>query len=94
MGVVCVTGMSVGVFTIFALYIDQKAKNVNSLVLPIIICAILSMLIVSVFLGQFSTCVIATINCFAVDCDLNNGEPQFGPPSYHEKIASVYRADK
>lgn len=27
--------------------------------------------------------------CFAVDMDLNNGSPKFGPPTFHEKLEII-----
>jgi hypothetical protein len=94
LGVLSVTALSALSFILIATFIDPNREKFDSLLLPLAVSVILSFLIVALFLGQFSTCVIAMIHCFGVDCDLNNGVPQFGPPSYHEKIASVYREDK
>ena len=46
-------------------------------------------MITMVFLGPFNDAVISTLLCFAVDCELNNGTPQYGPPSYQDKLKAI-----
>lgn len=40
-------------------------------------------------LGLFDDAIRATLMCFAIDMDLNNGSPQYGPPTFHEKLEEI-----
>jgi len=40
----------------------------------------------NIFLSTFDDATNATIHCLAFDMELNDGIPQFGPPSFHKKI--------
>jgi hypothetical protein len=33
---------------------------------------------------------MSTLICFAVDSDLHDGQPKYGPKSYHDKLAAIY----
>ena len=40
-------------------------------------------------LGLFDDAIRATLMCLAIDMDLNNGSPQYGPPTFHEKLDAI-----
>ena len=52
--------------------------------------AVVSFIVAVVFLGTFDEAVLSTLICFAVDSDLHDGVPKFGPKSYHDKLAAIY----
>lgn len=71
-------------------YITKDVDSVSSVWNPIIIIAISSFVTATIFLGLFDEATIATITCMAIDQDLNEGTPKFGPPSFHTKMAAIY----
>lgn len=36
---------------------------------------------------------MATLQCLAIDMELNNGMPKFGPPSFQKTIKEILQAD-
>jgi hypothetical protein len=61
---------------------------------PIILIGFCSFIIANVFLGLFDEATIATLHCVAIDMDLNEGKPVFGPPTFHEKIEPILGESK
>lgn len=73
----------------FSLYfimanITQDTEEVSSLIGPMVAVAIVTYMTASIFLGLFDTAVMAMMTCLAVDMDLHDGEPKFGPPTFHD----------
>lgn len=58
------------------------------LLAPMILVALVTFVTASVFLGLFDVSVISLLTCYAVDMDMN-GEPKFGPPTFHEKTSKM-----
>lgn len=56
---------------------------------PVITIGILSFLVTMITLGLFDDAIRATLMCLAIDMDLNNGSPQYGPPTFHEKLDEI-----
>ena len=42
-----------------------------------------------IILGTYNHAITATLLCLAVDMDLNNSTPYFGPPKFHEMIDAM-----
>lgn len=61
---------------------------------PLVLVGLVTFLAASVFLGTFDDATNATIHCLAFDMELNDGVPQFGPPSFHAKIADIFPEGK
>ena len=57
--------------------------------IPLCINAVITIFITQIFLGLFDEATMATLMCLAVDKDLN-GEPKYGPPTFHEKLDKVF----
>lgn len=55
----------------------------------LVIVVLFSLVIAFIFLSLFDEATLATLHSFAIDQDLN-GDPKYGPPSYHEKLDKVY----
>jgi len=62
--------------------------------LPIGLVIVFSWMIASLFLSIFMTVSTTLMCCLAVDMDLNNGKPEFGPVSFHEAIHTVKSHNK
>ena len=67
---------------VFMLKVFPEAMQVSSMQSPILTVGVITFLTTLVFMGPFNDAVVATLLCFAVDLELNNGDPKFGPPSY------------
>lgn len=59
--------------------------NVSSMLGPFIVVGITSYVTASIFLSLFDTVVHALLVALAIDMDMHDGEPAFGPPTFHEK---------
>jgi hypothetical protein len=62
---------------------------VHSVYAPVAAIAVTTFMTTFLFLSPFNDAVIATLLCFAVDAELNNGKPQFGSPSYQAKLIQI-----
>jgi hypothetical protein len=81
----------VGNCFLFVLVITKITKEsaTISIMGPVAVVAMVTFFTASVFLALFDTAVLSLMTCRAIDYDLHNGEPVFGPPTYHDKIESV-----
>ena len=43
----------------------------------------------SIFLGLFDTAVMALMTCLAIDMDMNDGTPKFGPETFHDGVNKI-----
>ena len=78
----------------FSLYFIMKnithdTEEVSSLLGPIIVVAAVTYVTASIFLGLFDTAVLALMTCLAIDMDMNDGNPQFGPPTFHDSMEKI-----
>lgn len=90
MGILTITCANAGVGYVLSTYLIKDAATTTSIIPSLISFAIVSFIVAIVFLGQFDEAVMATLVCFAVDSDLHDGVPKFGPKSYHDKLAAIY----
>jgi len=91
LGVVFITAINTLIF-----YGLTKADNPKKaeIILPMIAVGILSYLMCVITLGLFDDAVRATLMSYAVDCDLNNGAPSYGPPDFHKRLAAIVAENK
>merc|ERR1711964_417195 len=89
MGILAITGANSGLAYLLINFVTGEKNSINSMIGPLICVAVISFVIACIFLGLFDEAVLATLHCFAVDCDLHDGEPKFGPPSYHAKLNKI-----
>jgi len=68
----------------------KNIDDVSSIWPPLIIIFIISFMFAHIFLCMFDEATMATLQCLAIDMDLNEGKPQYGSPSFHEKLEKVY----
>lgn len=64
-------------------------EQVGSLIGPMAVVGAISFITASLFLGLFDTTVMSLMTCLAVDMDINDGYPAFGPPTFHEGISNI-----
>jgi len=62
--------------------------QLSSLVAPMALVGLITFMTASVFLGLFDTALMALLTCLAIDID-NNGQPIYGPPTFHEKTEKM-----
>lgn len=61
---------------------------------PLVLVGLVTFVAATIFLSTFDDATNATIHCLAFDMELNDGVPQFGPPSFHEAIADIFPENK
>lgn len=60
---------------------------------PLIIIAITTFGIVSIFLGLFDEAVLGIMTCASADIDLHGGVPQWGPASFQKTMSEIFDDD-
>jgi len=85
---------AVTVGNIFSCYfimknITKDTEEVSSLAGPLLVVGIVTYMTASIFLGLFDTAVMAMMTCLAIDMDLHDGEPHFGPPTFHDACSKI-----
>lgn len=68
---------------------DPNTTNETSVLSPMILIAVLTFCTANIFLGFFDKAVLALMTSLAVDMDMNDGTPVFGPPTFHESISKI-----
>jgi len=62
-----------------------------------LVVLIFSIFVCGVFLGLFDEAVAGTLQCMAIDAELNSGlvsTYSYGPPSFHAKMNAVFLEEK
>lgn len=77
----------------FSLYEIMKYRNdleeVSSLLAPMVLIGVVTFMTASIFLGLFDTAVMALMTCLAIDMDMNDGSPKYGPPTFHDGVKKI-----
>lgn len=86
-----VTLVALNCFTLVFIMKDitAEATSSNSIWGPVGVCALISYIIASLFLGIFENAVLALMTCLCVDMDLHDGVPKYGPATFHDKMEKV-----
>merc|ERR1712224_7039 len=69
-------------------------EETGSLIAPMICVGVMTYFTTNVFLGVFNTIVKSLLFCLAIDMDMNNGTPRFGPPTFHDSAQKVQNNKK
>ena len=64
-------------------------EEVSSLAAPLVLVGVMTFMTASIFLGLFDTAVMALMTCLAIDMDMNDGHPMFGPPTFHDSVGKI-----
>lgn len=67
-------------------YVTGTIGDVSSKLGPFVVVALVTYITASLFLGLFETAVMALMTSLAIDMDLHNGQPKWGPPTFHDSI--------
>jgi len=90
MGKIMITCLNCATFYLIMKYGTKSLDNVTSIWGPIVIIAISTFITAQIFLGLFDEATISTLHCLCIDLDLNDKQPKFGPPTFHEKLSKIY----
>jgi hypothetical protein len=89
---VTVLNLLTGMFVMYD--ITGSGYQVSEFYFPMFMISLFSYAISSLFLNIFMTVCQALIMCLAVDMDINDGKPEYGPVSFHEAIHNVKSHNK
>lgn len=89
MGKVMIVCLNVAWFYLIMKHGFKLTDKLDSLAGPIVVVVIFTSIIAHLFLCHFDEATNATLHCMAIDMELNHGEPQFGPPSFHKKMRKI-----
>lgn len=92
LGKVGLTVLNVFLTWLFMKHVTGGGSDLADPYAPLIIVAIFTFLIVSVFLGLFDESVLAMMTCTTADMDMN-GTCKWGPASLHEVIKELFGSD-
>jgi hypothetical protein len=70
------------------------AVKVTSMIGPSVIVGVITWMMASIFLGMFETASDTMVTCHAIDCDLNNNEPKYGPQTFHGSWDAIKNSQK
>lgn len=88
----CVLNTITGMFVMYD--ITGSGYETKEHFLPIAVVCVFSWMIASLFLNIFMSVSRTLMMCLAVDMDLNDGRPEYGPVSFHEAIHTVKAHNK
>jgi hypothetical protein len=74
--------------------ITKDMDEISSVYGPVAVVAVFTYFTASVFLGLFDTAVLTLMTCLAIDMDLHNGTPKYGPETFHENMKKVDKKSK
>ncbi len=89
LGKVAVTVVNCFMLVFIMKEITGVADQLHSIWVPVALTALITWLCASLFLGIFENAVLALMMCLAADRDLHDGEPKYGPPTFHNGIDKV-----
>lgn len=92
LGKVALTVVNCFMLVFIMKYITDVADHIDNVWPPIGVTALISFLCASLFLGIFENAVLALMTCLAVDMDLHDGVPQYGPATFHDGMAKIKKA--
>jgi len=88
-GKIAITVCNMFLFLNILKLVTEEYDEVSSLIGPMAAVAVITYTTASLFLGLFDDAVMALMTCLAIDLDLNDGTPQFGPPTFHDRLKKV-----
>jgi len=90
MGKVMITCINMVTCFLIMKYITKDTNAVSSVWSPVALIGVSTFVTATIFLSLFDEATLATLHCLAIDMDLNDGKPVYGPPTFHEKISKIY----
>lgn len=77
-------------FVLHDLMVDTKM--VKSRLEPAVIVGLMTYIMVSIFLGMFDTSANTMMTCYAIDNDVNNNNPRYGPKTFYDNVSKIKAA--
>merc|ERR1712022_111513 len=74
---------------LFFMKINGNDEEVSSNAAPLLVCGIASYFTANLFLGMMDEAVLALLTCLCIDRGINDGEPKFGPKTFHDDDGPV-----
>lgn len=93
LGKIGLTMLNVMITWLFMKHVTGSASQVSNPYTPLVIVALTTYMIVSVFLGLFDESVLAMMTSCCADMDLHDGEVKWGPRSLHDVIDGINGRD-
>jgi solute carrier family 44 (choline transporter-like protein), member 2/4/5 len=90
-----VTLVAVNSFTLVFIMKDATgvAEGLHSIWGAVALSGLITFITASLFLGIFENAVLALMTCLCVDMDLHDGEPKYGPATFHDSIEKVKKGN-
>jgi len=86
-GILSVTAANTGIFWLLANTVTYPEGI--TYIGPLAFVAVASFAIGSLILGLFDDAIMATLHCLALDMDVNQGDPKWGPPDFHKSMKGI-----
>jgi len=90
LGKLSIVAVNVFTFDLLCTHVTPQVRDeVGSLLPAMVVVGLITYFITNIFLGMFSTVVGSLLVSLAIDLDMNNGKPRFGPPTFHDKASEI-----
>lgn len=84
LGKLGVTALNVYSCYMIMKFITEDLEEISSVVGPLFVVGCFTYITVTIFLGMFDEAVMAMLTCLSIDMDLHDGNPKYGPPTFHD----------
>ena len=81
LGIIFLSLLNVFIYSRALAFLDDFVHNE-----ALVLIGVCSLLVCVTNLGVYNNAITDTLLCLAVDMDLNDEKPYFGPPKFHEKM--------
>jgi hypothetical protein len=88
LGMIFISLFNVFIYSRAIIFVKDEVQNVF-----LVSVGVFSLAVCFANLGIYQYAITATLLCLAVDMDLNDGQPYYGPPKFHEKMQAVYKEE-
>lgn len=92
-GKIAITVLNVFSCYMIMKYVTEDLDQISSPLVPLAVIGIISYISGSIFLGMFDEVVLALMCSLSIDIDLN-GDPKFGPPTFHDSLDGLHDGGK
>lgn len=89
LGKVAIVALNAFVLNLLMKYVFHDLEEVDSIAGPQIVVAVITFAVASMFLNLLDESVDALLMALSVDIDMNNGNPESGPPTFHDTVAKI-----
>lgn len=76
-------------FYVFVFYVFEISDKLVSYFVPSVIALSATLIVIQIFLGYFDDAVVSMMCCLAIDKEMHNGKPCYGPQKLHQKLKKI-----